>query len=102
MRHTDEKHCLGIAFPGGILYGLAGMLFEQVVDVLDHSGVSFANRPYSLAEPADGRTQSDAILPHLTLRAQVFQCLPKTIIVHLLHPNIVQLQKIDVIGCEPP
>ena len=36
----------------------------------------------------------------LSLRVQVLQCLPKIILVHLFHPDVVQLQKIDVIGRE--
>ena len=91
MRHANEKHRLRIAFPRGIVYRLAGMLFEEVVDVLNDSRVAPADSPYSFGEPAYRWTKRDAILPDLSLRAQVLQCLPKTILVHLFHPDIVQL-----------
>ena len=65
MRHANEKHRLRIAFPRGIVYRLAGMLFEEVVDVLNDSRVAPADRPYSLGEPAYGWTKRDAILPDL-------------------------------------
>ena len=79
------------------------MLFEEVVDVLDDSGIASANRRYSLAKPADGwgraRRRIALTFPSVRRSSSVSQ---STIVVDLLHPDIVQLQKVDLISCEPP
>ena len=67
----------------------ARMLLEQIVNMLDHSGIALANRSHRFAKPADSRPEGNAILLYLSLIVKIFQSPPKIVLVDLLHPDVV-------------
>ena len=89
MRHSDQEHRPGATLASDIVYPSAGILLKQVVNVLDHGGITLANRSDRFAEPADGRAESDAVSVHLPLVVKVFKCPPKIVLVDLLQPNVM-------------
>src|ERR1700719_3402356 len=77
------------------------MLFEDVVDVLRAGDLAFANAIRSFVMPADRRTERDSVITNLAAAFQFLEHGPKSIVIDLLHPNVVQLQQVDMLCFEP-
>ncbi len=100
MRHANEKHCVLARLGRRILHGATGMLLEHVVDMLHTRDLPFADAVDAFVEPADCRTESDAVIANLARDFQPLQRCPESIVINLFHANIMELQEIDMIGLE--
>ena len=89
------------AFGRGLMKGAPGMLLEHVVNVLQARDVTLANTIHSLVQPADRRTERDAVITNFAAGFQFLEGLPEGIVIDLFHPDVVQLEKIDPVCFQP-
>ena len=66
MRHANEKHRVLAGFCSCIVKCAPGMLLEHVVNVLDAREIALANAIHSLVQPADRRSQRNAVVPNFS------------------------------------
>src|SRR6266478_1204830 len=66
MRDANKKHCIFARLGRGIVKRTSRMLLEHVVDMLHARHVAFANAIHSLVQPADCRSQGDAVIPNFS------------------------------------
>ena len=97
MSHPHKEHGVLAGFAGSFVHGPAGMLFQDVVNMLHARDIALANAVDSFIEPADGRPKGDAVVADLSRALQLLQSRPKRVVSNLLHPDVVKLKKIDPI-----
>src|SRR6266404_508666 len=100
MRDADEKRRVLARFGGGIVQRAAGMLFENIVNVLQARDFALANAIYAFIKPADRRSERDAVVTNFSGGLQFLKRCPERVVVNLFHSDVVQLQKIDMIGSQ--
>ena len=98
MRYANKEHCILVRVCGGIVNGTSGMLLKHIVNVLHARDVSLTNAIRSLVQPANRRSQCDAIVPNFSVGLQFLEHRPKRVIIDLFHSDVVQLEKINPIG----
>jgi hypothetical protein len=81
----------------------AGRLLEQVVDGLQR-GQAFAllQGAHALVAPADLRAERDAVVADLALVLERLQLGEQGVGVDAVHPRVVELVEVDVVGAQPP
>ena len=66
MRHADEKHRVLACFYSCVVKCTAGMLFENVVNVLDTREIALPDTIQGLIKPADRGSQRNAVIPNFS------------------------------------
>src|SRR5207249_9378535 len=100
MSDPDQEHRILAGFSRGGVHGPAGVLLQHVINVLETGYIALPDAIDSLVKPSNSRAESNSGITDLSTGFQSVDCSPKRVIINLLHPDIVQLQKIDVIGLE--
>src|SRR4029077_18668438 len=95
MRHTNEKHCVFARIIRGIVKRAPGMLLKHVVNMLDTREITLPKAIHAFVQPADRGTKRNAVVPNFSFALQHFERLPERVIIHLLHPDVVQLKQIN-------
>ncbi len=98
---TDEEHRVLAGVGRRFLHRAAGMLLEDIVDVLHAGGVAVADAIDAFVEPADGRPERDAVVTNFSALLQFFERGPERVVGDLLHLDVVQLEQIDAVGLQP-
>ena len=89
MRHANKEHGVLARVSRGVLHRATGVLFENVINVLHACDVAFANAVDAFVEPANRRTERDAVIANFSRALQLIERLPNRVVVSLLHPNVV-------------
>ena len=97
MRHANQEHCIFARVGGRIVKGAPRMLLKHVVDVLHAGDVPLANAIHAFVQPANRRPQRDPVVPNFSVGLQFFEGSPECVVIDLLHPNVMQLKKINSI-----
>ncbi len=79
----------------------ARVLLEHIVDVLHARDLPLADGVYPFVQPADGRPERDAVMAHLSLLLERLERAPDRVVIHLLHADVVELQKVDAVRPQP-
>src|SRR6476660_6294731 len=93
MRHANEKHRVLASFRSCVVKRAPGVLLEHVLNVLDACEFALANAIDRLIQPANRRTQRNAVVPNFAFALSFLERLPERVVMNLLHPDIVQLEQ---------